>query len=166
MSALTPKKTPLLVEVPVHGAAAPFLVSGTRGWVWVEGARTGTLRAAVRVGEVPSEIFVQVISEVAHRGVERAWSNGFEFTQEGLFQAVAYVRSYGIEEVEILVPVDSTLTAPKGVTLSLATWIPQNRAVVVPLDRSYLGMVGSIGESHWTAVVHNPSRGMAVLGDW
>ena len=166
MASLTTKKTPLLVEVPVHGAAAPFLVSGTLGWAWVEGARTGVLRAAVRTGEIPPGIFPQIVSEVARRGVVRKWMNGFPFAPGGLLQAVAYVRSYGIEEVEALVPIDSTFTAPKGVTLSLAAWVPSNQAVIVPLDRTYLGMLGTIGDSHWMAVVHNPSRGMAVLGDW
>lgn len=166
MTSITSKKTPLLVEVRVHGAGAPFLVSGTREWVWVDGARTDTLRAAVRKGKLPKKVFSEIVSAIALRGSAQKWANGFPFSESGLVEASAYVRSYGIEEVEILVPKGCVFTAPKGVTLSPVAWVSPNRAVAVPSDRTYLGMIGTIGNSHWTAVVHNPSRGMAVLGVW
>lgn len=160
------KRAPLLIEVPVHGDGAPFLISGTKGWVWVEGSRTGILRSAVRPGPIPEDIFVQVVREVARRGVVSHWGNARAFSEVGLKEAVAYIASYGIEEVEALVPVGSVFHAPKGVKLSESAWVPQDKAVVVPTDRTYLGMVGTFGTDFYTVVLHNPSRGMAVLGDW
>jgi hypothetical protein len=120
----------------------------------------------VRSGSTPEDIFVQVVKEVLRKGILHNWGNHLVFSNEGLQEAVEYVTSFGIEELEVLVPVGFTLQSPKGVTLSESPWVPSDRAVVVPVDRTYLGMLGTFGVGFYTVVLHNPSRGMAVLGDW
>lgn len=168
MKKLTAKKIPFLIEVPVHGSSAPFLVSGTKNLIWVERASNNAIKAAVRKEKLPMKLSEQIVEEIARTGREREWANNFSFSKEGLEKAVEYLRFYGIEAIEVLLPEKSKpkLTAPKGVTLCPVPWVTKGRAAVVPADRAYLGLVGMIGNSHWTAVVHNPSRGMAVLGDW
>jgi hypothetical protein len=157
----------MMIEVPVNGGGGPFLVSGIRQeWVWISNAKTGILRAAVRPGPVPDDIFVRIVTEIAARGTKNLWENCYPYTDVGLSGAVEYVTSFGIKQVEALVPKDSTLSVPGGVTLSESEWIPQGRAVVIPLDRTYLGMIGVLGAEYHMVVIHNPSRGMAVLGIW
>jgi hypothetical protein len=160
------KKTPLLIEIPVNGEGAPFLISGLRDWVWIRGSRSGIIRSAVRPGAIPKDIFVQVTQEVAKKGAASKWGNTLPFSDDGLVKATKYIKSYDIDQVEALVPVGSTLQAPKGVRLSESAWIPKNKAVVVPQDRTYLGLLGTFGPEFYTVVLHNPSRGMVVLGDW
>jgi len=181
MAALTNKRAPFMVEIPVSMEAGPYLVSGTKTLLWIESvragsqplrarvsgeARSGALRAAVRLGKPSVSFFEEVVSEVASEGRKRKWGNGFLATRTGIKKAVVYVRSYGIPDVEVLLSEKGSLDVPEGVTTTKVSWIPEGRAVVVPKDRSYLGLIGSMGESHWTAAVHNPSRGMAVLGRW
>ena len=167
MATISNKKVPFMIEIPVSAESAPFLVTGTKKLLWIEATRTGTIRSAVRTGVFKEDLFEDVVKEVAKLGVTRKWANGFPFTARGLKQAIAYVTLYGIEKVEILSrETMGELEVPKGVTVIPAPWMPLGRAVVVPEDRAYLGLVGVLGESHWTAVVHNPSRGMAVLGAW
>ena len=49
-----------------------------------------------------------------------------------------------------------------GLPLCPVTWLPKNYAVVIPGDRSYLGELTRITASHVAAIVHNPSRSIAV----
>lgn len=160
------KKVPLLIEIPVNGEGAPFLISGLRDWVWIKGSKSGIVRSAVRPGGIPADIFTTVTQQVAEKGASAKWGNTLPFSDEGLKKAAAYLKSYGLDQVEALVPVGSTLQAQKGVKLSESTWVSSGRAVVVPLDRTYLGLLGTFGPEYYTVVLHNPSRGMVVLGDW
>lgn len=164
---LTRKRIPFLVELPVHSASAPFLVSGTKKWLWVERVAGGFVKAAVRPERVPAKLSEQVVKEVAQAGRDRKWGNNFPLTEAGLKEAIEYLRYYGLEKLEILVAEKTKLPRiPEGVTVCPVAWVSKGRAVVVPEDRSYLGLFGTIQDTHWTAIVHNPSRGMAVLGDW
>lgn len=160
------KKTPLLVEIPVHPESAPFLVSGTKGWVWVYGAKGGVLRAATCKGSPTSETWVQVVTEVASHGQEAHWGNVFPCSESGIADAVMYLRSYGFDSVDVIVSPGWSPALPNGVKLSESSWMPSGKAVAVPSDRTYLGMLGMFGSGSYMVVVHNPSRGMAVMGDW
>lgn len=170
-----------MVEIPVSTDAGPYLVSGTKTLLWIESVRTGSqplramvagearsgaLRAAVRLGRPSSSLFMEIVSEVASAGRKRKWGNNFPATSDGIKKAVIYVRSYGVPEIELLISEKGSLSIPKGVKTRKVSWIPEGRAVVVSEDRAYLGLLGTMGESHWTVAVHNPSRGMAVLGRW
>jgi hypothetical protein len=152
------RKPGLMIEVPVSPEAGPYLVSGTRRWVWIDSARGGFVRSALRDGDAP-DLELSLVREVARSGQERRWGNGFPATDAGLKSAKEYLAFYGIVEVDLL--------RSEGVTLpgELRPWIPTGCAVMVAKDRSYLGMRGNFG-SRWSVVMHNPSRGMAVLGDW
>jgi len=163
---MQPKKIPFMVEVEVHPEGQPFLVSGTKTLLWVGSSKTGVLRAAVRSDEQPDPL--TIISEVAHRGAEDQWENSFPYTAVGVGKAISYVRSYGISELDLLVPSDYAFPPPKKKSVNLVptSWMPSGRVVVVPSDRSYLGTIRTLGEKHWILLVHNPSRGMAVSGSW
>ena len=152
------RKPGLLIEVPVSSEAGPYLVSGTKQWVWIDSARGGFVRAALRDGD-ESDLEAGLVREVFRSGQERRWGNGFPSTEAGLKSAKEYLAYYGIAEVELL--------RGEGVTLQgeLRAWIPTGCAVLVAKDRAYLGMRGKFG-SRWSVVMHNPSRGMAVLGGW
>lgn len=152
------KKPGLLIEVPVSPEAGPFLVSGTRGWVWVNSAKGGFVRAAVRGGS-SAGLEGDLVQAVAREGTQREWGNAFPCTPVGVASAKAYLSYYDINEVEVLVGAGS------GVEGSHRDWVPDRCAILVPKDRSYLGMLGRFGE-RWSVVIHNPSRGLVVLGAW
>lgn len=175
MGNLSAKRVPFMIEIPVDPESAPFLVTGTKKFLWIEAVgrshsplakMRGKVRSAIREGAFEEGVFVDILQEVARTGAERRWGNGFPFTTLGLNQAVAYVTLYGMEKLEVLCGSSlKGIQIPKGVTVTSVKWMPRGKAVVVPEDRSYLGLVGILDQS-WTALVHNPSRGMAVLGDW
>ena len=165
LGVLDPKKVPLIMEFMVDRKSAPFMVLGVETWTWVPEAKKNVLRSAVRKGP-PQDISLSAVHAIAKMGLERKWGNRFPFTSKGLAGAIKYVRYFGIPKVEVLVPNGSPLSPPKGVTLIESRWVPDNRAVVVPEDRNLLGMLGVFGSTFHTAAIHNPSRGMAVLGDW
>jgi len=157
-----------MVEIPVHPESAPFLVSGTLGkWVWISESKKGVLRAAFRDGSVPEDLNLSIAKVVAQESALRKWGNISSFNAKGILAAVEYLRFYGFgADVEVLVPVGCRLKAPKGVSFVEAPWLPAKKAVAVPADRSFLGILGAIGGERYAVVVHNPSRGMALIGGW
>ena len=152
------KGVPLFVEIPVYEESAPYLVTSNKGLVWIDAPFGGSVRSALVKSDWKTDLpeaFREVIRAVVARGREFSWRNSFPNTPRGVASAKNYLRSYGLEPVEIL-------TRDEGVN----AWIPEGCAVVVPKDRSYLGVVGIWDEERNTVVVHNPARGIAVLGDW
>jgi hypothetical protein len=156
----------LFVELPVHPDTAPYLVTSNKGMLWIDNSFSGSfVRSAVlrerwgdSVGHVTYEAIVRCIVQ---RGRELSWGNQFPATAVGLRGAREYLRSYDL--------VDCDLLTGKGVALGEGMgclWVPEGCAVLVPRDRSYLGIVGTLGDGAHTVMVHNPSRGMAVLGAW
>lgn len=149
---------PLFVEIPVHAETAPYLVTSYKGLLWVEQPLKGVMVRSAMV-RAPwqsslSKMLCDVTEAVVLRGVQFSWGNKFPSTLAGMKGAKACLKEYGFEDVEVLVrdyPSD---------------WNPGMPAVVVPRDRSYLGMIGVWDADTYTVVVHNPARGMAVLGDW
>jgi len=43
-----------------------------------------------------------------------------------------------------------------------ASWVPVDAVVLVPVDRGFVGTLGTLGTHKAVALVHNASRGMAV----
>lgn len=155
---------PPFVGVSVHAEAAPFLVTGTKSFLWVHTAKKGFIRSMVRSENFNDGVFLDVVSSIAKKGSELMWGNVFDFSVSGMQQAVGYVKSYGFEDLEILVSEDASALDVDDVDRVEVGWLTGQQAVVVPKDRNYLGTVGVFGESHYTVIVHNPSRGMAIIG--
>ena len=150
------KGVPLFVEVPVHPETSPYLVTSNKGMLWIDGSFNGVVRSAVLRSPwntVAGDTSAAVVRAIRQRGAELSWGNSFPFTDAGLRRARDYLATYDLTECDLL-------------HRPAAPWVPEGCAVLVPKDRSYLGIVGELGEGAHAVVVHNPSRGMAVLGAW
>lgn len=151
------KGVPLFVEIPVHKDTAPYLITAHKSPLWIEAPLKGEMvRSAMIRGVWQRDIFKTyhaMVMEVIRQGKERSWGNVFPNTPKGAKAAHEYLESFGLDSVE-------TLDQSKN------TWIPEGSAVMVPRDRSYLGIVGVWDADTYTVVLHNPARGMALLGDW
>lgn len=158
-------RAPFLMEIPVSPESAPYLVTGTRSLLWIEAPRNGVIRSGIRSGSPDPAFYRALVGEISSQGGKRGWGNSFPSTTAGMGKAVEYLRGYGFEESVLLVSPGSKIKPPSGVEKVPVSWISSG-SVLVPKDRSYLGVLGFLGDKNWTAVVHNPSRGMAVLGRW
>lgn len=163
--------TPLFVEIPVSPETAPYIVTSNRGLMWIESPlKDGVVRSALVRGSWKKDIFARykdVVLAVIRRGKEQSWGNAFPGPYEGSDgedAASEYLKSLGLEEVEALD--HDTKPRVQGVLHARNTWIPEGCGVVVPRDRSYLGIVGVWDDNTYTVVVHNPARGLAVIGEW
>lgn len=152
---------PQLMEFPVNAELAPFLVSSSRAVTWVQKAsKEGLVRAAVRPR---AGLEAETVAAIAEMGPTLQWGNVHSLTTAGVEACVAHLNSYGLAELEMLV---SPLTDLEGIEVKAprvaAPWMPVNAAVLVPVDRSFVGTLGSVGPDRAVLVVHNASRGVAV----
>lgn len=168
-------KTPLMMEFKVNPATGPFLVTSTRGVMWVS-PREPKVRAAFRDIQ-PDSFFREVVQAVADTGAEASWGNVQPLTTAGLLTAIAHVRSYDLSALEVLMhpktvveglPVQEMTTEAEevvrticGFPVEFADWMDVGVVVVLPQDRDYVGFIVSRG-GRGVAVIHNASRGMAV----
>ena len=159
---------PLFVEIPVYGDAAPYLVTSHKGPLWIGAPlKGGVVRSAMIRGSWQKDIFKTyhaMVLEIIRQGKELSWGNVFPGTPKGEKAAQEYLESFGLDVLETL-DHDSSPQV-NGVHHAKNTWIPEGSAVMVPRDRAYLGIVGVWDADTYTVVIHNPARGMAVLGDW
>ena len=135
--------------------------------LWLEGCHNGVIRSAVVQGGLPDTAYADLVREIRDRGTSQKLENSFPMTQQGACSAIDFLRFYDLENLEILSS-DPDFESPpldEGVRVVHAKWVPPGCGVVVPADRSYLGMVG-IFKGAYTLVVHNPTRGLAILGSW
>lgn len=157
---------PLFIEVPVHEETAPYLVTAHKGPLWIEHPHDrGVVRSAMVRGSWKTDLhkrYFAMTLAVIQRGLERSWGN--VFPSDGEKGAREYLESFGHEDLELLT--HDAKPRVGGVLHAKNTWIPEGCAVLVPRDRSYLGSVGVWDDNTYTVILHNPSRGMAVLGDW
>ena len=173
---------PLIVEFQIDPMAKPFLVSSTSGFLWVEEAHPGNVvKAAVRKGPAPGDLFLGVVQSIAERGAAEGWGNSFPFTRDGVKGAIEYVRSYDLDELELIIPRLREEKGKKGKkgkgpsprpewlrpeTFNLpcrpSSWVPDDCVVVVPRDKSYVGILGHLDAKSVVVCVHNPSRGVAI----
>lgn len=156
-------KTPLLMEFQVNPELAPFLVSSSRSVQWVSHAsESGHVRAAIRKRH---GLEAELLAAILHLGQEAQWGNTHPLTTDGVLACIEHLAFYGIVQVQLLVGPDTDLTGvelPPHVLHGVASWVPRDALVVVPLDRNFVGTLGTMGQHKAVAVVHNASRGVAV----
>ena len=171
---------PLFMDFPVNPHLAPFLVtrakSGEEMSLWVNRVKNGRIKAALR--HVPSldDFYRHVVLQVIGKGREEAWGNVHALDKAGVEAAVAHLKEYGFEEIEILAhpqtpwqTIDpSWEVEPDGMVLSLlgipvqpTKWLPKDTVVVVPTDREMVGFV-FLTQERIASVVHNAARGMGI----
>jgi len=166
-------RTPLLLEVPVSRALdGPFLVSSTKGFIWVaDKFPNGHIRAAVR--KVPwGFLFREAIVMVAAMSEKRQWGNFQPPTPEGVRSAIGHLIEYDVPApLEVLYGANFDLSIleggkkllPEGIPRYEETWVPEGWAVVVPEDRSFVGTTVDFGEGQRACVIHNASRGLSII---
>ena len=171
---------PLGVDVPVNPDTAPYLVSSSLSYVWVEGPHPGDIvKAAVRKIKTPGDAFRDVLAILESRGRKDNWGNVHPFSEDGVWEALHHLEYYGIEEIEVLVPRERV--GKKGVTpyhrpewlkkdsfnvhLRPTSWLPDDTAVALPIDRNFFGTMGHLNPLTIIVVVHNASRGIGIARD-
>lgn len=155
--------TPLLMEFSVNSELAPFLVSSPRSVRWVEKtSQTGNVRAAIRDREGLER---DIVAAVVERGQEAEWGNIHPLTEEGVNACVEHLEYYELGHLELLINPETDVEDvefPEHLGQHYASWVPVDAVVVVPIDRAFLGTMGTLGRQKTVAVVHNASRGIAV----
>jgi len=164
-------KTPLVVEdVPVDPQTAPYLVTSSKGVLWIEKPHPGdVVKLAVR-DVTPGALFTELLEAVIARSEEEGWGSVVPYSEEGMKEAIQYLDSYDLRDVEVLIPPTPKKDWPdwllyKNLNLPVrpSSWIPAGHAVVVPHDREYVGMLGHLDGRRVAAIVHNAPRGIAIL---
>ena len=145
------KGVPHMIEVPVHPDSAPYLVSTTKGWLWVEKPlKNGCVRAALRKS-YPNDLFKEVLHEIIKASNDEDWG----VVCPSLGSASERMSEYDLDEHEVL-------------DRSEIGWInPGVQSVLVPVSRTFFGTVFiSPGPQIMSGVVvHNASRGISVVLD-
>ena len=169
--------TPLILEFTVDPQTAPYLVSATTGLLWVDtphpADRQPVIKAAVRKGVAPGDLFWEAAKAIYARSLEAQWGSAHPFTSDGVEAAIEHVESYDLGQVDILVsPTTPTKKRPVwllekniGHHVRSSSWVPDNCAIIVPTDRQFVGMLVHLTPTIMALAVHNPSRGVAVCWD-
>lgn len=162
----TEGRTPLMMEFPVNPELAPYLVTaaGKSKFIWILSSK-GRVRVGVRKQD-PSErvaMNLDLIREIALVGETSKWGNVHPLTSKGLESAVGHLKYYGVEDIEVLVST-SGLPFIADAPVKVCDWLHEGCAVVVPKDRDCVGVFADVGKG-FLAMVHNPSRGVVVLGE-
>ncbi|OHD26981.1 MAG: hypothetical protein A2Y38_08170 [Spirochaetes bacterium GWB1_59_5] len=173
--AVTRGGLPLIIEFPVHPDTAPYLVTSSQGLLWIEQPvghadtkeAEPLVRAAVR-DTTPNEIFTQVVEQVLQEGRKRQWGNVHPLTAEGLVAAREHLAFYDLGETDILAPVDEKDSARQLLKVLEQSyqpcgWLPSRMLVLVPKDRTFVGVVGRLTSKKVAGVIHNPARSIAIL---
>ena len=195
--ALSRKGTvPLMLEFGVAEETAPYLVSSSSSVMWVTEPHPGpSVKAAIREVSL-TDFFREVVEAVAVMGRLQKWGNVQPLTMEGLKAAIDHVAFYGLDPLELIIPrvrlsvVASdddddqedpqwvgpvSLMPPEirpliegaGLPFRASAWVPEGTVVVVPKDRSFVGMVSQVTPKKIAGVVHNAARGLAIVrGDF
>ncbi len=168
---------PLMMEFQVSPETAPYLVTSSQAMLWVEEPHPNdVIKAAVRTG-APADIYKEALAALKIRGKQAQWDTVHPLTVEGIQAAIDHVEFYELGEVEILVPhkpvskakqkrplVDpvTPLLAEMGLGSRPSSWVPRGHVVVVPKDRTFVGILATFGRGQVVAVIHNPARGIAI----
>lgn len=172
LKVLTKGRTPLAVECEVTPDTAPYLVTSSKGLTWVPRASAdGTIKAAIRLKAMPEQFFTDVVEAVHLAGVQWEWGNVLPMSVEGMQAALDHVAEYELGDMEILVPPSADGEPSPGMKLAIelnkphrpSSWLPRDLAVVVPKDRSFVGMVYRVGGKDIVGLVHNAARGIAIV---
>ena len=156
----------MLDQVPASDDpdAGPFLITSSKDVMWVERAFPGGfLRVAVRKVS-PEGLFRTLIEAVAQKGSELEWGNVVKDpSHKGMTKAIEHLHYYGFEDLELLHSDKFKPTNVVGIPATPVEWLPEGWGVLVPKDRSYVGTVYDHGDGVVGAVLHNASRGVAIL---
>lgn len=155
---------PLMIEFSVDPRLSPFLVSAAKRTVlWKEEANDGKILAALRPADDYGGFFQTVVEEVYQYGRKYRKGNAHPMTRLGLRRMVEHVQGYGLSDLVLLLSDRNPLKgfSVDGAVVKTASWLDPAYAVVVPEDRSFLGVLLTMG-SKFVSVIHNPTRGMAV----
>jgi len=164
------KGVPLMMEFKVDPQLAPFLVSSSSSVMWVSSVSSeGNIRAAVRRGvKEVGFLFQEMVEAITSMGREAKWGNVHEFSTDGVKLAIQHVQSYDLTKVEILIHRNSLKELFgkemefEGVPVQPVNWLKEGTAIVLPRDRSYVGVVSRFGGTSVLGVVHNASRGVGI----
>jgi len=161
------KPSILACEFQANNEATPFLVSTSKSLLWINEAPSNVVRAAVRPKTKVQDFYKEVIQEIAEVGSDCSWGNVQPLNKVGVQNALDYVASYELGEIECLLhPQDkekiSEMLSGSDIPYSLCKWMPKGHMVVVPKDRSFLGFVGVLATG-FVSVIQNPSRGIAIV---
>lgn len=157
-------KNPLMVEFPVNPETSPYLVTaaGRSKLIWVPKS-SGKVRVGVRYGDDRDSINTTITREIALVGQQSDWGNVHPLTQSGFQEALQHLADYGFEDVEILSGSED-LPFLTDLTVTKCDWLGKDCALVLPKDRAFVGVISSVGEGY-AVLVHNPSRGVAIMGE-
>ncbi len=151
------------VPAPDDPEAGPFLITSSRDVMWVDRAFPGGfLRVAVRK-VTPEALFRSLVEAVAERGSELEWGNVETPTHTGMSKAIEHLQYYGFTDVECLHGEGFAITETVGLPTMKVDWLPKKWGIVLPKERSYVGTVYDLGDGVVGAVLHNASRGVAVI---
>lgn len=168
------RSTPLMMEFAINPATGPFLVTSSQALMWVS-PRTSRVRSAFRSVNV-GPFFQEIVDMVYQTGAEASWGNACPLTPAGIVDAIAHVRSYGLEDLEILAHVTcdfggvtvasrdvegEMVEFVAGLPIERVDWLDPMTVVVLPQDREFVGFLMLAG-SRGVAVIHNASRAMGV----
>lgn len=156
-------RIPLMIELQVDPTIAPYLVSSTKNFMWMEKPlRNNMIRVAIR-NESIDQLYGEIVQTIYEMGEHCEWENSHPMSISGLNKAIDYLKYYGISDVEVLSSEDDLLelgSSFNGVTVSKVSWLNKSY-VVVPKDRSYLGSITDFGDNKYAILIHNPSRGIS-----
>jgi hypothetical protein len=155
----------MLDQVPASEdpEAGPFLITSSKDVMWVDRAFPGGfLRVAVRQTS-PEDLFRALIESVAEKGKELDWGNVSTNDHKGMSHGISHLHYYGFKELECLCGKGFKPKDVVGIPATTVDWLPDGWGVLVPKDRTYVGTVYDLGDGVVGAVIHNASRGIAIL---
>lgn len=150
---------PTLVEFAVHPSLAPYLVSTSKGYLWVDRAsKTGQVRAQpVSWGDEKAS--KDAISMILERAQSEDWGAVFPASPEGLQEISSAMRFFHPAEVQVFRGMD-TPDLLSGIPQ--VSWVPEGILVFVPKHRGWLATAYDIhGQSAY--VIDNAAAGIAFL---
>lgn len=155
-----PKGAPVHVSLAVDPQTAPYLVTSSKRVVWVDRPRPGDTVWAVFRSVSPDELFRELILSIVEKAQGEDW--GCIFGTDQVDKACLRLCEYDLPETELLVSPEFSLEG-LNIPAVLAPWLPTGHAVVVPINRDFLGTVVDLGEHGVAALIHNAARGISIL---
>jgi hypothetical protein len=154
----------LMFRFKVPPGHEPYLVSSTKSCLWVPDTfDQGEVKAAVRQAPL-GDIYRDLVTAIAERGREQDWGNVHPATRRGVLDAILHLADFDFFEVTVLCGTGfDTSLVPGGVTFEPAGWLPETWAVVVPVDKSLIGLAYEQRGGNFAVAMHNTSRGVCVL---
>ena len=169
-------RMPLMMEFPVP-PTPPYLVTTTRSLAWIPAVRRERVRAGVMQIDSTSTLFQAIVDETIRTGRQAEWGNTHPFTLDGLKEAIEHPRYYGLDDLQVLANPETdwevmnpewkrtegkVLARVLDLPVEPALWLDPQTVLVIPKDRSFVGFVIEIGESHVVSVIHNASRAIGI----